>query len=56
LAINQSIKLVPYNAPIPLYDKEYALQKTPEVDRAWPAYIVRRGPFFSRMGFSNEKA
>jgi len=25
---NQGIKLLPYNAPIPLYDKKYALHKT----------------------------
>ena len=30
--------------------------KPPEVDRAWPAYIRRRGPYFVHLVFSNEKA
>jgi len=29
--------------------------KSSEVDRAWPIYIVRRGPFLVRKVFSNEK-
>jgi len=34
---NQGIKLLPHNAPIPLYDKNMHYIK-PEVERAWPAY------------------
>jgi len=30
--------------------------KPPEVNRAWPAYIVRRGPYLVRLVFSDEKA
>ena len=51
---NQGIKLLPYNAPIPLYKNKHYTK--PEVDRAWPAYLIRSGPFYTRLVFSNENA
>jgi len=45
-----------HNAPITLYNKNMHYTKPPEVDRAWPAYIRRRGPYFVHLVFSNEKA
>ena len=32
------------------------LEKPPEVNRAWPAYVLHRRPFLARLVFSNEKA
>jgi len=34
---NQNIKLLPYNAPIPLYDKNTHYTRPSDVDGAWPA-------------------
>jgi len=53
-----SIKLLPYNTPVPLgYTKNRPMQytKPPEVDRARPAYGLRRGPFLVHLVFSKEK-
>ena len=36
---NTLTRLLPFNAPKPLYDKIYAPQKPPEVNRAWPACL-----------------
>jgi len=53
---NQISKSLPYNAPTLLHNRNMHHTKPPEVDHAWPAYIVQRGPFLVRMVFSNEKA
>jgi len=40
---NQGIKLLPYNAPIPLCDKKYALHKTwgrLRMARLWLTYLM----------------
>jgi len=44
-----------YNASISLYGKNMHYTKL-EVDRAQPAYLMRRGPVLVRMVFLNEKS
>jgi len=51
---NQGFKLLTYNAPIPLYDNKYSLHKNrcrQRMVRLWPAYLNRRGPFWSAWYF-----
>jgi len=53
---NQVIKLLPYNAPVKLYDKNMQYIKPHEVDRAWPAYLMWYGPKMAGLIFLNEKS
>jgi len=47
---------LPYNAPIPLFEKNMHYTKPPEMAHLWPAYFMRRRPFLVHLVFSNEKA
>ena len=56
---NQGITLLPYNAPILLYDKNMHYTKPPEVDRAWSSMAqlqIEARDILARLVFTNEKA